>query len=89
MSLSQMILPVTKARGQLGKLADRVAGEEFVVLTKGGEPKVALVGWEYFQELKGEVDKIYGRTFIDPKTLPYTREFSDQEIKAWLEEDQL
>jgi hypothetical protein len=51
MSLSQMILPVTKARG--------------------------------------EVNKIYGRTFIDPKTLPCTREFSDQEIKVWLEEDRL
>lgn len=57
MSLTQTILPVTKARERLGKLA--------------------------------EVQKIYGQTFIDPGTLPYTREFSDKEVKEWQEEDQL
>lgn len=57
MSLTQTILPVTKARERLGKLA--------------------------------EVQKIYGQTFIDPATLPYTREFSDKEVKEWQEEDQL
>lgn len=87
--MTQTILPVTKARERLGKLADEVVGEKYVVLTKGGRPRVAVVDWEYFEELKQEVQKIYGQTFIDPATLPYTREFSDKEVKEWQEEDQL
>lgn len=35
--------------------------------------------------LKDQVRK----TFIDPKLLKYTREFKDEEIKEWEEEDAL
>jgi hypothetical protein len=35
------------------------------------------------------VKKIYGKTFIDPKLIKYTREFSDEEIKEWEKEDVL
>ena len=84
-----MILPVTKARAQLGKLADGLVGEKFVVLTKGGSPRAVLADWRYFEELRQEVKKIYGKTFIDPKLLPYTREFSDKEVKEWQKEDKV
>lgn len=30
---------------------------------------------------------IVPKTYIDPKLIPYTREFSDEEIEEWLKED--
>ncbi|PJE69918.1 hypothetical protein COU97_02650 [Candidatus Shapirobacteria bacterium CG10_big_fil_rev_8_21_14_0_10_48_15] len=83
------IIPVTKARAKLGDLAKKVAGKNYVVLTKGGKPEAALVDIDYLTELEKEVERIYQKTFIDPRLLPLTREFSNQEIKAWLKEDQL
>jgi len=32
------IIPITKARGKLGALAEKVTGEDYIVLTKGGAP---------------------------------------------------
>ncbi len=84
-----MIVPITKARGKLGALAEKVAGEDYVVLTKGGAPKAALVDFSYLTKLQNEVRKIYKKTFIDPKLLKYTREFNDKEIEEWLKEDEL
>lgn len=83
------IIPITKARGKLGDLADKVRGGNYVVFTKGGNPKAALVDINYLTKLQKEIRNIYQKTFIDPKLLKYTREFSAEEIKEWLREDTL
>ena len=83
------IVPITKARGKLGDLADKVSGENYVVLTKGGNAKAALVDINYLAKLQKEVANIYKKTFIDSKLLPYTREFTDKEIAEWQKEDAL
>lgn len=83
------IIPVTKARGKLGDLTESVEKEKYIILTKGGTPKAALVDLEYLTNLQKEVNKIYKKTFIDPTLLPFTREFTEEEIKAWEEEDKL
>lgn len=83
------ILPITKARVKLGYLASKVRGENYVILTKGGSPKAAIVDINYLTKLQKEVVGIYQKTFIDPKLLPYTREFSDEELKEWAKEDAL
>ena len=73
----------------LGDLAEKVDKEDYIVLTKGGMPKAALVNIDYLNKLQKEVEKIYKKTFIDPKLIPYTRKFSGEEIKEWEEEDRL
>lgn len=83
------IMPITKARGQIGKLADSVSGDKYVVFTKSGEAKAALVDYNYLTELEAKVSSMYQKTFISPQTEPYIREFSDEEIKEWQEEDKL
>jgi len=84
------IIPITEARKKLGNLSDQVAiNSHYIIFTKGGKPQTALVNIDYFNRLQEEVHKIYGRTFIDPKLLPFTRIFSDKEIKKWQEEDKL
>lgn len=82
-------MPVTKARGKLGTLANGVVGENYVVLTKGGVPQAALVDIGYLTKLQKDVAKIYRRTFVDPGLVKYTREFTQKEIDEWQEEDQL
>ena len=37
--------------------------------------------------LENQVKKTYKKTFIDPKLLKYTREFTKTEIKEWKKED--
>lgn len=83
------IIPVTKARIKLGDLTEKVQGENYVVLTKSGNPKAALVDINYLTKLQKAVRQIYQKTFIDPKLLPFTREFSDEEIREWTKEDTL
>lgn len=83
------IIPLTKARAQLGDLASLAKGENYIVLTKGGSPKAALVDIDYLNKLQKEVKAIYQKTYIDPKLLPFTREFSDTEIEEWQKEDAL
>lgn len=83
------IIPITQARGKLGDLTEKISGENYVVLTKGGNPKAALVDIKYLTKLQNEVGKIFRKTFIDPKLLPLTRQFSDEEIREWQKEDQL
>lgn len=83
------IIPITKARGKLGDLADQVRGGNYVIFTKGGSPKAALVDIDYLTKLQKEVRGIYQKTFIDPRLLRYTREFSDEEIEEWIKEDTL
>ncbi|KKR87902.1 MAG: hypothetical protein UU34_C0002G0019 [Candidatus Curtissbacteria bacterium GW2011_GWA1_41_11] len=83
------IVPITRARNSLGNLAKKVKGENYIILTKGGSPQAALVDFDYLKKLEGEVKKIYSRTFIDPTLLPLTREFTQNEIDKWQEEDRL
>lgn len=83
------IIPVTKARSKLGNLAVSVKGENYIVLTKDGSPKAALVDINYLNRLEEELQRTYQKTFIDPKLLPYTRKFSNKEINEWLKEDAL
>lgn len=83
------IIPITKARSQLGNLAGRVAKDNYIILTKDGNPKVALVDISYLTNLEKQVRKVYKKTFIDPKLLKYTREFTNTEIKEWEEKDAL
>lgn len=86
-NLSTNIIPITKARSKLGKLAENVSSEKIIILTKSGLPRAALVDLKYLTKLQREVNKIYQKTYIDPKLVKYTREFSDKEIEKWLEED--
>jgi len=83
------IIPITRARAKLGQLTEKARGENYIVLTKGAKTRTALVDLEYLNRLQEEIKKIYGKTFIDPNLLPYTRIFSDKEIKEWQEEDSL
>ncbi|HCM82542.1 MAG: hypothetical protein UV63_C0016G0010 [Microgenomates group bacterium GW2011_GWC1_43_11] len=83
------IIPITEARSMIGELTKQVSGNKYVILTKGGKPKAALVDVLYFQKLQNDLAKLYQKTYIDPTLLPYTREFSDEEIKEWEKEDQL
>lgn len=83
------IIPITKARGNLGNLAERVVKDNWIILTKDGSPKVALVDISYLTNLEKQVRKAYGKTFIDPKLLKYTREFTKKEIEQWEKEDAL
>lgn len=81
------IIPITLARSKLGDLAESVKGGDYVVLTKDGSPKIALVDIAYLTRLEEDIEKTYQKTFIDPKFLPYTRKFTDHEITEWLKED--
>lgn len=83
------IIPITKARSELGNLADQAIKDSYIILTKDGSPKVALVDIDYLTSLEKQVRKTYQKTFIDPKLLKYTREFSDEEIEEWKKEDLL
>jgi len=83
------IVPITRARNSLGILTKRVRGDQYIVLTKGGNPQAALVDVAYLKHLEEEVKKIYDKTFIDPKLLPLTRNFSQKEINEWQKEDRL
>ena len=83
------IIPITKVRSNLSSLTQKVKGEKYIVLTKGGTPRAALVDIKYLTKLEDEVKKIYGKTFIDPNLLPLTRQFSKKEIEKWRQEDKL
>ena len=77
------IVPITKVRSNLSSLTQKVKGEQYIVLTKGGTPRAALVDIDYLTKLEEEIRKIYGKTFIDPTLLPLTREFTKKEIEKW------
>lgn len=83
------IIPITKARSRLGKLADEATKDNYIILTKDGSPKAAIVDIEYLTSLENQVRKTYKKTFIDPKLLKYTREFTNADIKEWEKEDAL
>lgn len=83
------ILPITKARGKLGDLANQVQGDNYIILTKSGSPKAALVDIAYLTRLQNDLSKLYKKTFISLNLLPFTREFTDTEIAAWEADDVL
>lgn len=83
------IIPVTQARSKLGDLTENLNGENYIILTKGGNAKAALVDIRYLNKLQSEVKRIYQKTFIDPSSLPYSRQFSKTEIDQWVKEDAL
>lgn len=83
------VIPMTKARGRLGDLANQAVASNYFVLTKGGSPSVALVDLGYLKKLEKIVRQVTQKTFIDPKLEKFTREFSDKEISEWQSEDQL
>ncbi len=83
------IIPITKARANLSTLTQQAKGRDYIVLTKGGEAKAALVDIKYLQQLEAEIKNLYGKTFIDPKLLPFTRDFFKKEIDEWEKEDVL
>lgn len=81
------IIPITSARGILGNLTERVKGENYIILTKGGKPRAALVDVDYLKKLEKDLNNIYQKTYIDPKILPLTREFNETEIEEWRDAD--
>ena len=83
------IVPITKARGRLGELASLAIANNYFVLTKGGNPSVALVDFAYLQKLENIVKQVTQKTFIDPKLDIFTRVFSDKDVAEWQSEDQL
>lgn len=89
MNGTSTIMPLSKARAKLGDLTDKISGENYVILTKGGNAKAAIVDIKYLDQLQKDVRSLYQKTYIDLKLLPYTREFSGQEIEEWLKEDAL
>lgn len=86
---SANIIPVTTARGKLGDLTELVSNKQYIVLTKGGKPKAALVDIKYLEKLQNDLKRLYQKTYIDKRLIPLTREFSDSEIEEWLKEDKL
>ncbi|MDO8639071.1 MAG: type II toxin-antitoxin system Phd/YefM family antitoxin [Candidatus Daviesbacteria bacterium] len=81
------IIPISEARAKLSDLADKACGNNYFLLTRGGKPEIALVDIKYLEKLEKDLARIYQKTYIDPQLLPLTREFSDEEIKRWQEED--
>lgn len=83
------IIPITQARTKLGDLASLAIADNYFLLTKGGNPTVALVDFKYLKKLENIVSQMYQKTYIEPKLEKYSRNFSDQKIKEWQIEDQL
>lgn len=83
------IYPVSQARSKFSKLIDKVGKNKIILVTKKGKIKAALVDFSYLQKIKKDLEALYKKTFIDKKFLPFSRSFTDQEIKEWLKEDTL
>lgn len=83
------IYPVSEARSKFSGLIDDLKRAKAFFVTKKGKVKAALVDINYLQKMQKDLSNLYKKTFIDKNLLPYTREFSDEEIKEWQEEDKL
>ncbi|MBI4009549.1 type II toxin-antitoxin system Phd/YefM family antitoxin [Candidatus Roizmanbacteria bacterium] len=83
------IYPVSQARNMFSRLVDEVKKSKAFFVTKKGKIKAALVDIEYLQKMQKDLETLYKKTFIDKNLLPYTREFTDEEIKEWQEGDKL
>lgn len=96
-TIARIVPPVTKAAninsilsfsGTLTK-KDAAIIKQSATARKSDNPKFALIDIDYIRKLEEEVQKIYGKTFIDPSQLPLTREFNNEEIERWQQEDRL
>lgn len=87
--MTTTIIPITEARKNLGNLSEQVSDNKYIILTKGGKPQAAIVDVKYLNKLQEEIRRLYQKTFIDQKLLPFTREFGDKEVNDWLKEDRL
>ncbi|OQX50775.1 hypothetical protein B5M47_03155 [candidate division CPR3 bacterium 4484_211] len=83
----QNTITVTDARSKLGKLVSKVQNQQTYLLTKRGYPKAVLVDVNYWEQVLGKLHKLYQSTFVDPKLIKYTREFSRKEIEQWAKKD--
>jgi prevent-host-death family protein len=81
------ILPVSQARNTISDLVENPSSP--TILTKRGRAKAVLLDIKYWQQLNSLIDQLTQKTFIDPSLLPFTRKFSDQEIKTLQQGDQL
>lgn len=81
------IYSVSQARALFTKLIAQIDKKKMILLTKGSKITAVLVDFNYLRKLQQDIEKVYQKTFIDKKYLPYTRQFSDKEINQWLEED--
>ena len=88
-AVTDNLIPVSDARGKLGKLVNLVGKKGSFVFTQRGNPKAVLVDVKLWNKLIKRLSDLYQKTYIDPKLVSYTREFTDQEISQWLKEDQL
>lgn len=84
---SYTVIPVSEVRTNLSSLLDKAKKDNYVIITKGGRVQAAIVDINYLTKLQQDLSKIYSKTYIDPKLLPRTREFSNQEIDLWLKEE--
>jgi prevent-host-death family protein len=83
------VIPLTDARAQIGSLTDALDELKAVLLTKRGRPKAVLVATDYWEKIINQLSVLTQKTYIKKSLLPYTREFADDEINAWLKEDEL
>ena len=88
-AVTDNLIPVSDARAKLGKLVNLVGKKGSFVFTQRGNPKAVLVDVKLWNKLIKRLSDLYQKTYIDPKLVSYTREFTDQEISQWLKEDQL
>lgn len=84
-----LVIPLSDARADISSLTDRPAKLKTVLLTKRGRPKAVLVDVGYWNKVVNQLGVLTKRTYIKKELLPFTRDFSSQEISEWLKEDQL
>lgn len=85
----ETIVPLADARAEIGRLTDKLKEFKTIILTKRGRPKAVLVEVDYWEKILKQLQVLTTKTFIKKDLLPYTREFSNQEISDWQKEDQL
>lgn len=55
------------------------------IITNKGKPQAVLISFDYWNN----INKTFQKTFIDSDTLPYLYDYTDEEIKEWMQEDKL
>lgn len=83
------VIPLTDARAQIGSLTDALDDLKAVLLTKRGRPQAILVDTDYWEKITNQLNILTRKTYIKKELLPFTREFTDNEIETWLKEDKL
>lgn len=89
-TIFQNTIPVTDARKTLNMLVGKSKRKKRpYILTKRGRPQAVLMDIALWYDIEQRLAALYKKTYIDPKLLPYTRDFTDKEIQEWLRNDQL